>query len=225
MQTLHCDDRKTFAAALETAERGDCIEAERLSDLAFSAAELLAAAEQMAERGLDFVSLQEGIDTRGGQSADFFALCIALLDLDRAHRSAGIERAREEGKYKGRKPIAVDEERFDAVVARWQEGEVSARQAMAELGLKPNTFYRRFKDWESRQAKDEKQAAQQRKKRVRAEIREAKRADEPPRVHDVEKERRRSRRRAEAEHEETVKQLQKDVRAEAKELKKQRRDE
>ena len=225
MKLLHCADRGAFIAALETLGRGDCIETDRFSDIASSAAELLTAAGQISARGADFASLHEGIDTRSEQGKGFFALCGALQSLDREHRRAGIARAREEGKYKGRKPIAVDEQQFDAVVARWQDGALSARQAMAELGLKPNTFYRRFKDWENRQAKDEKQAGKERKKRVRAEVKEAKRAEEPLRARDVEKELRRSRRRAETQHEETVKQLQKDVRAEAKEQKKQRRDE
>ena len=50
-----------------------------------------------------------------------------------------------DGKYKGRAPIAVDEEKFRKVCARWREGKISAVQAMAELELKPNTFYRKVK--------------------------------------------------------------------------------
>ena len=53
---------------------------------------------------------------------------------------------KEDGKAKGRKPIEVDEERFDSILERWKNGEITARQAMAELDLKPNTFYRRVKE-------------------------------------------------------------------------------
>ena len=49
-------------------------------------------------------------------------------------------------KGKGRKPIALDDDLFDRVVRRWQSGEITARAAMQELDLKPNTFYRRVKE-------------------------------------------------------------------------------
>ena len=49
-------------------------------------------------------------------------------------------------KSKGRKPISFDEEHFDEVIRRWKAGEMTARAAMSEVGLKPNTFYRRVKE-------------------------------------------------------------------------------
>ena len=64
--------------------------------------------------------------------------------LERQHE--GIEIAKAEGKYKGRKPVAVDEAKFRAVCARWHAGEIIATAAMQEVGLKPNTFYRRVKE-------------------------------------------------------------------------------
>ncbi len=42
--------------------------------------------------------------------------------LDRQRE--GIEIARQNGKYKGRKPIAVDEEKFAGVYARWKAREI-----------------------------------------------------------------------------------------------------
>lgn len=54
----------------------------------------------------------------------------------------GVEIAKEEDKYKGRKPVAVDEAKFRAVCARWRAGEITATVAMQEVVLKPNTFYR-----------------------------------------------------------------------------------
>ena len=56
-----------------------------------------------------------------------------------------VEIAKAEGKYKGRKPVAVNEATFRAVCARWRAGEITATAAMQEVGLKPNTFYRRVK--------------------------------------------------------------------------------
>ena len=58
----------------------------------------------------------------------------------------GIEIAKAEGKYKGRKPVAINETKFRAVCARWRADEITATAAMQEVELKPNTFYRRVKE-------------------------------------------------------------------------------
>ena len=47
---------------------------------------------------------------------------------------------------KGRKPLEVDEKKFRSICSKWRSGEITASAAMKELGLKPNTFYRRVKE-------------------------------------------------------------------------------
>ena len=58
----------------------------------------------------------------------------------------GIEIAKLEGKYKGRKPLEVDEKKFRSICSKWRAREMTATAAMKELELKPNTFYRRVKE-------------------------------------------------------------------------------
>jgi DNA invertase Pin-like site-specific DNA recombinase len=65
----------------------------------------------------------------------------------RNRQRQGIEIAKAQGKYKGRKPIAVDN--FEEVYTKWKAGEITARKAMDELGIKSNTFYRRVKQHEA----------------------------------------------------------------------------
>ena len=60
----------------------------------------------------------------------------------------GIATAKAEGKYKGRQPIAVDEETFKQQCSLWRSGEITATEAIKRLNLKPNTFYRRVKEME-----------------------------------------------------------------------------
>lgn len=78
---------------------------------------------------------------------------LAQAELEkRAKRQAeGIAVAKAKGVYKGRKPIEIDNTQLKFIYAKWQAGEITARQAMNELGLKPNTFYRRIKEYEARQ--------------------------------------------------------------------------
>ncbi|MBQ6503414.1 MAG: recombinase family protein [Flexilinea sp.] len=51
----------------------------------------------------------------------------------------GIAIAKREGVYKGRKPIDVPEN-WDPITKAWTSGRITAREAMQQLGLKPNTF-------------------------------------------------------------------------------------
>ena len=65
----------------------------------------------------------------------------------RARQRQGIDIAKANGKFKGRKRI--DRENFAEVYSTWKTGEITARQAMNILNLKPNTFYRRVKTFET----------------------------------------------------------------------------
>lgn len=64
----------------------------------------------------------------------------------RSRQRQGIEIAKAQGKYKGRKPIAV--ENFKEIYEQWKNGDITARKAMEMLNLKSNTFYRRVKQYE-----------------------------------------------------------------------------
>ena len=243
MSTIEAKDRESFRSAVGALQPGDLIRVGSLELAAGSAKELLGALGAIGERGAQLVSLREGIDTRAEGGAQIFALCRALNALDknarREKQRQGIEKAREEGKYRGRRPIAVDESLFDSVVTLWRSGQISARQAMERLDLKPNTFYRRIKEREEQKMKDYKKVEQELrseikeaakqsrkdldelKKQVRSEAKELKKAaDEKLELHDVEREMFHDRIRAEAEHHDAVRQMKKDVEAEARELKK-----
>ena len=240
MGTVRFDDLSDLQSALEQLAPGDCVELDSLDLFSDNGKDMLAAFAEIGERGADLVSLREGIDTREGRGQSFFALCRALRGSDIfSRRRDGVERAKAEGRYKGRRPIAVNEDLFDSVVSLWQSGQITAREAMARLDLKPNTFYRRIKEMEELKMKDYKkveneirseikEAAKQSrkdldelKKQVKAEAKEIKKAaDEKLELHDVEREMRHDRIRAEAEQRDAVRQMKKDVEAEAKELKK-----
>lgn len=243
MEVVYAPDEKAFAAAIDGLETGGCVRIDSISAVSASAGDFLSAVVKLADKGGGLVCESEGIDSRSAQGALLFPLCRALYELERsgknARRRSGIERARSEGKYKGRKPIAVDDELFQSVVARWKSGELNARQAMALLELKSNTFYRRIKELEEQKMKDYKQMEHEirselkdavrqgrhdlgeLKKQVRAEAKEVKKtADEKLELHDVKREIRKERIRAEAEHHDAVRQMKKDVEAETRELKK-----
>ena len=133
-----------FEKLLEELQSGDCMVVERLSCAAKDSAELLALLEKLGERGIRFRSVEEKFDTGSEEGRLALELLKKLLQMDA--RSKNPDDGSQDGKAKGRKPIEVDEELFDSILERWKSGEITARQAMAELNLKPNTFYRRVKE-------------------------------------------------------------------------------
>ena len=67
----------------------------------------------------------------------------------RAKRQAeGIAVAKEKGVKFGRRAIEVDGSEFKGVYSLWKAGDITAVEAMKRLNLKPNTFYRRVKEFE-----------------------------------------------------------------------------
>lgn len=116
--------------------------------------------ELINDIGIDIVVLDMPLlDTRntdGGLTRKFISdLVLQVLSYVaeqerlniRERQRQGIEIAKAQGKYKGRKPIAV--ENFPDIYNQWKSNLITARKAMELLGgLKPNTFYRRVKEYE-----------------------------------------------------------------------------
>lgn len=75
-----------------------------------------------------------------------------IHSLDRTNwkalQRAGIEKAKAEGKYTGRKPMDLNKEQFAAMVADYRAGKRTATSIFTELGISATTFYRKIKQWE-----------------------------------------------------------------------------
>ena len=143
-------DRKVFKEMMAFVRAGDTVIVESISRIARNTRDLLSIVSDLTEKGVEFVSLKENMDTTTPQGRFMLTLFGALAELERENilerQREGIEIAKSEGKYKGRKPVEVDEKRFKEVCVRWRSGEITATAAMQEVGLKPNTFYRRVKE-------------------------------------------------------------------------------
>ena len=143
-------NRPELQKMMEYVRKGDTVIAESISRFARNTRDLLELVEQLTAKGVEFVSIKESIDTTTPQGKFMLTVFGALAELERENilerQREGIAIAKEQGKYKGRKPIDADPEQLAAVCARWRAGEITARAAMQEVGMKPNTFYRRVKD-------------------------------------------------------------------------------
>ena len=143
-------DRAAFKEMMGFVRAGDIVVVESISRIARNTRDLLSIVSDLTARQVEFVSLKENIDTTTPQGRFMLTVFGALAELERENilerQREGIEIAKGVGKYKGRKPLDVDETQFKEVCARWRAGEITATAAMQEVGLKPNTFYRRVKE-------------------------------------------------------------------------------
>lgn len=142
-------NRPKLKELLAYVRKGDTVVTESISRIARNTKDLLSIVEQLQGKGVEFVSLKESLDTTTPQGKFMLTIFAAMAELERdsilQRQREGIAIAKAAGKYKGRKPLDVDETQFKAVCARWRAGEITATAAMQKVGLKPNTFYRRVK--------------------------------------------------------------------------------
>lgn len=71
------------------------------------------------------------------------------LEKREKRQAEGIAVAQAKGVRFGRKPIKLNQRQFEFIYSKWKAGVITATTAMQELGIKPNTFYRRVKEYES----------------------------------------------------------------------------
>ena len=145
-------DRTQLEAMLQYVREGDVVVAESISRIARNTKDLLDIVERLEYKGVDFISKKEAIDTKTPSGKFMLTVFGAIAQLEREYildrQREGIEIARQKGKYKGRKPLAIDGDRFTEVYGRWKSGRIKGVEAMRELGLKPSTFYRRVREYE-----------------------------------------------------------------------------
>ena len=109
------------------------------------APDLLDLVEQLTEKGVEFVSQKEAIDTSTPTGKFMLTIFGAVAELEREYilqrQREGIDIAKANGVYKGRKPL--DPPAFNQMVSKWQRGEITAAAAIEQLGISKATFYRR----------------------------------------------------------------------------------
>lgn len=156
-------DRPGLTAMMSFVREGDTVIVESISRFARSTKDLLSLVEQLQEKNVEFISQKETIDTTTPQGRFMLTVFAAMAQLEREQtkqrQAEGIAIAKAEGKYKGRKPMEVDEELFTELYRQWKNEETSPKFIVKKLGCSRATFYRWVNQYEEKHGikKEEKQ--------------------------------------------------------------------
>lgn len=139
-------DRKELKKMLEFVRQGDVVFVSEISRLARNTADLLNIVEALNQKGVEFVSLKEAIDTQTPQGKFMLTVFGACAELERGHsrqrQAEGIAEAKKAGKYKGRQPMKIDEAKFAAMCQEWRQGNRTAVSIQKAFSMTATTFYK-----------------------------------------------------------------------------------
>ena len=138
--------RPGLAELLAYARQGDTLAIVRLDRLGRSLAELLTTVEDLRERGIALLSLEEKIDTSSAAGELVFHVFGAIAHFERRLISErtkdGIAAARAKGRMPGRQPLNMD--KVEAAI-KLIEASISPTEAAKQLGIGRSTIYREMR--------------------------------------------------------------------------------
>lgn len=128
-------DRPELKKMMDYVRKGDTVIVESISRFARNTRDLLVLIEKLTEKGVEFVSRKEAIDTTTPTEKFMLTVFGAVAELEREYilqrQREGIAIAKAQGKYTGRK--SIERSNFDAVEKLWRAGTISAAEAMRRL--------------------------------------------------------------------------------------------
>ena len=143
--------REQLQLMLDFVREGDVIYVMDFSRLSRSVSDLLDIINTLGNKGVRLISLKENFDTDTSLGKLIITVIAAINEFERNNllerQREGIAIAKRDGKYKGRKPLELDN--FDTIYALWKSGKITAVSASKELGISRYTFYNKVKQKEA----------------------------------------------------------------------------
>jgi DNA invertase Pin-like site-specific DNA recombinase len=137
--------RPQLLVLMETVQQGDKVIVESISRFARNTRDLLDLVEQLAAKGVEFVSQKEHIDTTTPTGKFMLTIFGAVAELERGYilqrQAEGIAAAKRRGKHLGR-PSKKPPTDFANLVKRWEHKEIGLKKVLDECGgVCAATFY------------------------------------------------------------------------------------
>ena len=146
-------NRPELQNMLEFAREGDVIYIHDFSRIARSTKDLLDIVETLQSKGVYLVSNKENIDTSTPTGKLMLTMIGAINEFERQNllerQREGIAIAKQQGKYKGKKAIQIDN--FAEYYNRYKNRELNKVQLAKELNITRPTLDKLIKEYESNQ--------------------------------------------------------------------------
>lgn len=148
-------DRPKLQEMLSFVREGDTIYIHSFDRLARNTIDLLTIIEELKEKNVKLVSIKDNIDFNSNTGKFMLTILGAVAELERSilkeRQMEGIEIAKKQGKFKGRQPIKLNKDKWEALYGDMTKGYITKQEMADKLGISVPTLYRRLKTYEERE--------------------------------------------------------------------------
>lgn len=131
---------------------GDTVYIKDFSRLARSTKDLLDIIEELQDKEVDLISLNENLNTSTATGKMLVTMIGAINEFERANllerQKEGIAIAKEEGKFKGRQPMKLNQTTFKNLYDDMKKGYITKVDMADKLGISRGTLYNRLNEYE-----------------------------------------------------------------------------
>lgn len=145
------DDRKELTRLLDKLRPGDTVCVVRLDRLGRRMSKLIELINDFKEKGINFISLENHIDTTTPIGMVIFSMCAAFSEMERElireRVKAGIAAAHKKGR-KGGRPKALTPDKLETLKSLIKADNFSVKKICELVGITRSVYYRTLKNEE-----------------------------------------------------------------------------
>lgn len=138
------DDRPELHKMLDSLREGDTVVVYKLDRISRSTRHLIELVESFEEQGVEFVSLEDQIDTTTPMGRFFFRMMASIAELERdilsERTKAGLKAARARGRVGGRP--RVDPDKIQIALRMYDSKDYTLSEIKKATGIGSTTLYR-----------------------------------------------------------------------------------
>lgn len=146
-------DRQALKQAMDTARKGDIFVIYKLDRLARSTKDLLEITEELTQRGVQFVSINDSLDTTTAAGKAMFGMLAVFAEFERniirERTEAGLQAARRRGRTGGRPTL---DKRMKQQIKALYDSKESATDIAKSLNIGRSTVYKVLKEFDEANA-------------------------------------------------------------------------
>lgn len=139
------ENRPQLKELMGKLRHGDTLCVVRLDRLGRRMLKLVELINEFKQKGIEFISLENNLDTSTHMGMLLFNICAAFAEMERElireRVKAGLDSAKQQGR-KGGRPKALTAEKADAILALRQTGKMSVKNICETMKVSRSVFYR-----------------------------------------------------------------------------------